>query len=80
MIKPDEAVLISILNLQRSSDWDAFYHWMERCLVRSQVDLADNYDVNAMLRDQGQVRAFRFIVKHVDEARANYDAMRKNTA
>lgn len=80
MIKPDESVLIAILNLKKNRDWGVFYTWLENCLIKANARLVDGDDKDAMLRDQGCVRALKFLVKHIDESKPNFDLMRKNTA
>lgn len=80
MIKPDEETLVSILNLKKVREFDVFLNWLESCLARANSRLVDDTDTEVMLRDQGYVKAIRFVLGHIDKAREDYDSIRKGTA
>ena len=77
MKKATEEQLISILNIQKSKDWDVFLGWLNECDSKVLSKLRHETGEN-VFRYQGQAILMEFILGQMSGAREAYSLIKNS--
>lgn len=79
MNKPNEDELKALVNIQTHRDWPTVERWLRGCSEQTETSMVYARD-DEVYRYQGKSQAFRFILKHIMDAKLNLNSMRENPA